>query len=666
VLSCRLTETTESDVKRLFLAALLLPACNWVSQADITDRWMTLDDDQDGFTRDGGGDSEKIDCNDSNKDIFPGAADAWYDGVDADCAGNDDYDQDADGFRSDSDPDTEGNIGDDCDDETPTIYPGAADTWYDGVDADCAGNDDYDQDADGYRSDSDPDTEGNIGDDCDDETPTSYPGAVDTWYDDVDADCAENDDYDQDADGHRSDSEPDPEGIIGDDCDDETPTSYPGAVDTWYDNVDADCAENDDYDQDADGHRSDSEPDPEGIIGDDCDDTLVDVHPGALEDLSEFSIDFDCDGAGDSVLMGWEASLSWEGIGSIHLGETSNRIYLSSVSNSFTDTTGATLYDLGVAVYWDPADLQAGPAGVEYWTSTHTEASVDRAIATGHSMLFESGYLYGAMALINSASNSQVRNERLYRLDLNIQSLATAAASSPGTADLPDITLFRDTTGSLRFIGCNATGTGSFHYLLTDDDYLDDPNTSAVYQDILTTLGRPRHCVAQDRGDTQPYLFYQNNTTSDALEQSSLDTSSFDSASLSINVQNQDASVEVNDLDYQVADGTDWLVLTDGLNSQIQFYTPLSTLFSQSTATTPDAIDMAWDSANSRMVLAWTDLAGGAHIGWADATGFLGSATLNSSLLATDIAVLAPENSGQIIVVLTDGDDVEMALIAAP
>jgi hypothetical protein len=75
---------------------------------------------------------------------------------------------------------------------------------------------------------------------------------------------------------------------------------------------------------------------------------------------------------------------------------------------------------------------------------------------------------------------------------------------------------------------------------------------------------------------------------------------------------------------------------------------------------------MAWDSANSRMVLAWTDLAGGAHIGWADATGFLGSATLNSSLLATDIAVLAPENSGQIIVVLTDGDDVEMALIAAP
>ena len=31
----------------------------------------------------------------------------------------------------------------------PTVYPGAADTWYDGIDSDCAGNGDFDQDGDG-------------------------------------------------------------------------------------------------------------------------------------------------------------------------------------------------------------------------------------------------------------------------------------------------------------------------------------------------------------------------------------------------------------------------------------------------------------------------------------------------------------------------------------
>ena len=32
--------------------------------------------------------------------MYPSAPDAWYDGVDSDCAGNDDFDQDQDGSRS--------------------------------------------------------------------------------------------------------------------------------------------------------------------------------------------------------------------------------------------------------------------------------------------------------------------------------------------------------------------------------------------------------------------------------------------------------------------------------------------------------------------------------------------------------------------------------------
>ena len=38
---------------------------------------------------------------------------------------------------------------DDCDDNDALVYPGATDQWYDGIDSDCMGNNDYDQDEDG-------------------------------------------------------------------------------------------------------------------------------------------------------------------------------------------------------------------------------------------------------------------------------------------------------------------------------------------------------------------------------------------------------------------------------------------------------------------------------------------------------------------------------------
>ena len=38
----------------------------------------------------------------------------------------------------------------DCDDTDPHIYSGAEDTWYDGIDSDCDENNDYDKDKDGF------------------------------------------------------------------------------------------------------------------------------------------------------------------------------------------------------------------------------------------------------------------------------------------------------------------------------------------------------------------------------------------------------------------------------------------------------------------------------------------------------------------------------------
>ena len=60
----------------------------------------------------------------------------------------------------------------DCDDNDPSVYPGADDAWYDGVDSDCAGNDDFDQDGDGQI----PLQYG--GQDCDDGDSNTYAGLL--------------------------------------------------------------------------------------------------------------------------------------------------------------------------------------------------------------------------------------------------------------------------------------------------------------------------------------------------------------------------------------------------------------------------------------------------------------------------------------------------------
>jgi len=66
---------------------------------------------------DGDGDGTEAwqDCDDSDASVHPGAADAWYDGIDANCDGMDDQDADGDGVPVDSDcDDTDPARSDDC------------------------------------------------------------------------------------------------------------------------------------------------------------------------------------------------------------------------------------------------------------------------------------------------------------------------------------------------------------------------------------------------------------------------------------------------------------------------------------------------------------------------------------------------------------------------
>ena len=123
-----------------------------------------------------------------------------------------DFDQDGDGFATSEYPDREGHLSDCVDNGTVfgidavDINIDATDTWYDGVDQDCSGNNDFDQDADGdlingYDCDGDGivDTECDLdgdgvadfmaGSDCDDTDASINPSAEEEPADGTDQNC---------------------------------------------------------------------------------------------------------------------------------------------------------------------------------------------------------------------------------------------------------------------------------------------------------------------------------------------------------------------------------------------------------------------------------------------------------------------------------------------
>lgn len=320
-----------------------------IDDADNTVRWYA-DQDRDGFgdrdapstacTRPPGFVEDHTDCNDDDPDIHPSAEELCGDGIDNDCNTSVDDGAEVPWFEDD-DGDGVGTsaigglscvalpghamVDGDCDDDEPDVHPGAEDHFYDGIDHNCDEADEYDRDGDGHRiSPDDPAVRGahpgvsHEGPDCDDADATVHPTAVELWYDGVDSNCRGDDDFDQDGDGHASDA------YGGDDCDDGDPHRHPGAHDPPYDGLDADCNPANDDDVDEDGVAGgpggtdcdDDDPnnhtacdtcidrDDDGAfaqcdayvtIAEDCDDADDTVHPGALDLLGD-GVDQDCSG----------------------------------------------------------------------------------------------------------------------------------------------------------------------------------------------------------------------------------------------------------------------------------------------------------------------------------------------------------------------------------
>lgn len=198
---------------------------------------------------DGDGYTQATDCNDEVADIHPGAFEPdCADGIDQDCDGVDGLEGLICNFFPEEDLDGDGfPRGVDCNDSDPTIYPGAPEDFCTTVDNNCDGvlgpvtdepiavNCFFDNDGDGYGEGFGP------GPDCNDDDPTIHPGAdeppcpdgIDQNCDGVDGDPAARCDLRTDADG---DGFP-----VGEDCDDTRSYVFPGAWEDCMDGIDNDC-----------------------------------------------------------------------------------------------------------------------------------------------------------------------------------------------------------------------------------------------------------------------------------------------------------------------------------------------------------------------------------------------------------------------------------------
>ena len=136
------------QITRLSLACFLLVPSLALAEIGWDTGNLVLDH---GVDEDGDTWPDEVDCNDRDPSIYPGAPDAPYDGIDSDCQKDDDWDADGDGYVSDEHagrctrPDPGNEIqkspAGDCNDQNPDVNPAAPDSKGNGIDENCDGVD---------------------------------------------------------------------------------------------------------------------------------------------------------------------------------------------------------------------------------------------------------------------------------------------------------------------------------------------------------------------------------------------------------------------------------------------------------------------------------------------------------------------------------------------
>ncbi len=646
----------------------LLVGCDglwtWVSQDDVDDRLLEIDNDGDGVSAAAG------DCDDSDSTFSPELPEDWYDGLDQDCSGDpgeSDFDADGDDYfhatvndwLADQGQEVKGDHELDCDDADGDINPNAVDTWYDGVDSNCQGDDDYDQDGDGYQALGEIDG----GDDCDDTVAEVNPAATDTWYDGVDSDCDGADDYDQDGDGapHESiNSDPDtslhvPEEEL--DCNDEASGINPSAEEVWYDGVDKDCDGADDYDQDGDGSQFGL-----GLEVEDCDDENPDSAPGNLEVLND-TVDRDCDGDA-GTFAGSTIGESWENPRSPVWAENSTRIYLSLIVDGVEFTAGTSKYDTSIAPYWDAADPTTGVQQAVHWFTAADLPDNSYTVTSGQALLVDDTYIYGVIGLLTGGTT---RSMRLTRFDPSTTQRKIAQDNINAPEDYDSVAMVLDDASTFHVLGCDATN--GLHYLVASKESLNSSTTESDGQ----IAGSYTACAAEirdgavpggDTGDTGPGgdQYVQLHWHDEAA--SALVVNAYDSAELDPDLVelSSDGSAQPSDIDLAVVDGSVVQVATLPSSSTIEVSKGAA---SQTISATPSALtsDLAVDPVTGLLFVGWVDTVGNVRVSWGTAeTGFTNSTSMSVDFAADEVAVWVPTVGNTIMVAASDETNVAVGL----
>ena len=612
---------------------LMTGGCTWISQADIDARKDDVDDDGDGFPA-------VDDCNDDDAAINPGAEEVWYDGIDANCAGDDDYDADTDGYVPDGyfglttlGVDGTGLLADgDCNDTDRDIFPMAADTWYDGIDTDCVGNNDYDADADGYVSDEFIDASGLPGGDCDDTSEDYSPGIDESWYDGIDADCAGDNDYDADADGYVSDiheglktvGQPTSDRLEGGDCDDSSAAFSPGVIEVWYDGDDADCAGDNDYDADADGYTPEAYKTDAGLPDGDCDDTDEDVNPSSMEILGD-ARDLDCDGSGDSMFaLELTDFTGWSSPTTPRFDQNVSAIYLSLITEQVT-ISGLTYYDSAIAIALDPTDPLAGPQEVYPWLK-HTVDPSSYSLTPGHDFVVTNSHILGITGLLFSTH----RTLRLGGYDLSATQLDGALFNTPSSDPVDaftDLSLVQDADGTLHGIGCDDT-TGIAQYFSTSlasavDDEIDNTDLLSNFEAQACEL----HLLDSPTGS----LISSQST--------GLVTDTFDTTASALTLTSDNLNSAYTPFAIEVPEGGAAVLTVIADPDAIHVFEGNIIHYTQSMTNAPVSVQASYDPDTGDMLIAYADDAGDAWLLLGEpTTGTMDEYSISTEFSATSAA----------------------------
>lgn len=637
----------------LFLSMAV--GCTWIDDAERDGRLGQVDDDGDGVVA-------SRDCDEENPNISTAQPEIWYDGTDGDCGGDDDYDQDGDGyvpveFVGLTTLGVKGSgtlTGGDCDDQEQAVSPQQKDAWYDGVDRACDGGDDYDQDGDGFV----PDeyvgltttylgTSGLLpGGDCDDDNSAIRPDSVESWYDGLDSDCSGDNDYDQDGDGYVPDEWfAVAGGLPSGDCHDGDADIHPGALEVWYDGIDEACDGADDYDQDADGYvptvhlgKDTAGVDGTGDLpGGDCDDEDLLAHPYANEQYGDTN-DRDCDGGRDSLQLRGVTGYTWVNPNTPVFVEAHDRVYLS-VAVEQVRTPTKSYFDSGVAMTWDRGSIQNDSAVVgEYsWASSTSDTSFD--VGTAHSLRLYDDMLVGVIGRVTA--NSRALAFEAFPLTSGTGGQSTAQTNNMADDAFAAADVYVDSAGRIFGIGCDPGSNGVLTYARVDD--ITSPSAT-VHANEAEGVGAASDCEFIDGSELSVLLAGAADLTEVTFDP--------DSPAPSFSYEDLDLGWVASDLDTDRPENPVWVIALPSLPAVYVEATGVSAFIGQATDAPASAAAIELDSGD--YLVGWVNDDGTARLAkGSDSTGFSYIA-LNFDGLATGIALWSDADNAMVAVTSDD------------